>query len=59
MNDLSQLLRMPMKTIETIMLVSWFRTVLTKCQRSVIVLCKNDNAGRRDLTSVLRKPLEA
>jgi len=31
---------MPMKTIEAIVLVSWLKTILTDCQRSVIVLCK-------------------
>jgi hypothetical protein len=41
MNDLSRLLRMPMKSIEAIVLVSWLKTILTDYQRSAIVLCKN------------------
>jgi len=59
MNDLSELLRMPMKTIEAIVLVSRLKTFLRNCQRSVIVLCKNDNVEPPDLPGASYKPIEA
>ncbi len=40
MNGLSRLLEMPMKTIEAIVFACRLKTILTNCQRLVIVLCK-------------------